>query len=55
MKPSVKPKTSNIKNKALSADSELFTELIADRSVRIYMSEINKKTTKKKASVKKKK
>jgi glycogen operon protein len=55
MKPSVKPKTSNIKNKALSADSELFTELMADRSVRIYMSEINKKTTKKKASVKKKK
>ena len=55
MKPSVKPKTSKSADKSSLPEAEMFTELLADRSVRIYMSEHSKKTTKKKVTVKKKK
>ena len=55
MKPAVKPRNSKSGNKSSGPETEMFTELLADRSVRIYMSEQSKKTTKKKVTVKKKK
>ena len=54
MKPAAKPKAANGKNKTEINESEMFTELLADRSVRIYMSVQDKTKSKKKQAGKKK-
>jgi glycogen operon protein len=54
MKPESKPKTGT-RSKEKEPENNVFTELLADRSTRIYMSVQSKKQTKKKVTGKKNK